>query len=118
MNGISTKLIKSLNPSLSHAICAVINKSLQCGKVPKDMKIARVIPVFKAKDKTHMGNYRPISLLPSISKVLEKVVHHRLYAFLTKKSILNDNQYGFRPAHSTIDAVSKVYYPCSEIIRK
>ena len=71
------------------------------------MKIARVIPVFKAKDKTFMGNYRPISLLPSICKVLEKVVHHRLYAFLTKKSILNDNKYGFRPAHSTIDAVSK-----------
>ena len=104
---MTKKLITSLNPSLSHAICAVINKSLQCGKVPKDMKIARVIPVFKAKDKTYMGNYRPISLLPSISKVLEKVVHHRLYAFLTKKSILNDNQYGFRPAHSTIDAVSK-----------
>ena len=54
-----------------------------------------------------MGNYRPISLLPSVSKILEKAVHKRLYGFCETQHILYDNQYGFRPKHSTIDAVSK-----------
>jgi len=54
-----------------------------------------------------MGNYRPISLLPSLSKILEKIVHERLYSFLCKQDILYENQYGFRPKHSTIDAVAK-----------
>ena len=71
------------------------------------MKIAKVIPIYKCKEKNEMGNYRPISLLPSISKIIEKLVHKRLYSFCENNEILNDNQYGFRPKHSTIDAVSK-----------
>ena len=54
-----------------------------------------------------MGNYRPISLLPSILKIIEKLVHKRLYSFCENNEILNDNQYGFHPKHSTIDTVSK-----------
>ena len=54
-----------------------------------------------------MSNYRPISLLPSTSKILEKLVHKRLYSFCDSNKILYNNQYGFRPKHSTIDAVSK-----------
>ena len=54
-----------------------------------------------------MGNYRPISLLPSISKILEKIVHQRMYKFLCNRGILFPNQYGFRPKHSTVDAVTK-----------
>ena len=51
--------------------------------------------------------HRPISLLPSISKILEKIVHQRMYKFLCKQGILFPNQYGFRPKHSTVDAVTK-----------
>jgi len=69
------------------------------------MKTAKVIPIYKSKDKTNMSNYRPISLLPTISKILEKVVHNRLYNFLSVNNILNVNQFGFRPLHSTTDAV-------------
>ena len=71
------------------------------------MKIAKIIPIYKSKDKTDMGNYRPISLLPSTSKIHEKVVHRRLYGFCESNGILYHNQYGFRPKHSTIDAISK-----------
>ena len=71
------------------------------------MKIDKVIPIYKCKEKNEMGNYRPISLLPSISKIIEKLVQKRLYSFCENNDILNDNQYGFRPKHSTIDAVSK-----------
>ena len=71
------------------------------------MKIAKVIPIFKAKNKELFTNYRPISLLPVISKILEKVVHCRLYSFLTRYNILNDSQYGFRHKHSTINAITE-----------
>ena len=71
------------------------------------MKIAKVIPIYKCKEKNEMGNYRHISLLPSISKIIEKLVHKRLYSFCENNEILNDNQYGFRPKHSTIDVASK-----------
>ena len=53
-----------------------------------------------------MNNYRPISLLPSVSKLLEKIVHYRLYKFIKRQNILYSRQYGFRPSHSTSDAVT------------
>ena len=106
-DGISSKLLKSLQPALCLPISILINKSMETGQVPADMKIAKIIPIYKSKEKNNMGNYRPISLLPSVSKILEKAVHKRLYGFCETQHILYDNQYGFRPKHSTIDAVSK-----------
>ncbi len=53
-----------------------------------------------------MNNYRPISLLPSLSKILEKIVHHRLYNFCKAQNILNSKQFGFRPNHSTVHAIT------------
>lgn len=61
---------------------------------------------LQIKGKKIMSNYRPISLLPALSKILEKIVHHRLYKFLQTNHILYENQYGFRPQHSTINAVT------------
>jgi len=71
-DGISSKLLKTLNQSIRIPICTIINQSLQTGDVPMSMKIAKVIPIYKSKDKPDMGNYRPIFLLPSLSKILEK----------------------------------------------
>jgi len=70
-DGISSKLPKTLNQSICIPICTILNKSLQTGDVLRGMNIAKVIPIHKSKDKTDMGNYRPISLLPSLSKLLE-----------------------------------------------
>ena len=73
------------------------------------MKIARVIPFFKAGDRSLFTNYRPISILPSFSKFLEKVVYNRLYNYLSKLEILCDNQFGFRKNHSTSLALIDLY---------
>ena len=86
----------------------IINISLEQGIVPNAMKLAKVIPIYKAKSKQEFNNYRPISLLSNISKLLERVVHNRLYSFLTKYNVLYDSQYGFRPKRSTI--VERLYY--------
>ena len=70
-------------------------------------KTAKVTPIYKAKDAQEFTNYRPISLLPTVSKILEKVVHKRLYNFLNMQGLLYPSQYGFRPKHSTIQAIAE-----------
>jgi retron-type reverse transcriptase len=105
-DGISSKLLKNLRNSISMPISIIVNKSLSSGEFPHCWKKAKVIPIYKGGDKRSMNNYRPISLLPSISKILEKLVHHRLYTFCMKNNIIHNNQFGFRPGLSTTDAVS------------
>jgi hypothetical protein len=105
-DGISSKLIKILSASLSYPISIIINKSIESGIVPNIFKLAKVIAIYKGKEKNNMSNYRPISLLPSMSKILEKVVHKRLYHFLNSKNVLSSEQYGFTPKHSTTDAIA------------
>ncbi len=102
-------MLKALNDVMCLPISIIINKSIESGCVPRNMKLAKIIPIFKSKQKTEFGNYRPISLLPSTSKILEKVVHHRLYNFLETQGLLFVNQFGFRPKHSTSDAIAKFY---------
>ena len=106
-DGFSSKLIKQLAPSISYPISIIINRSFETGIVPISMKIAKIVPIYKAKDKTDMGNYRPIYLLPTVSKILEKAVHHRLYSYCKAENILYADQYGFQQQRSTIDAIAK-----------
>ena len=73
--------------------------------MPGNLKTAKVIPIFKSGDNTVLNNYRPISILPAISKVLEKLVCNRLVGFLEENDILYKHQYGFRSKHSTTHPV-------------
>ena len=106
---ISSKLLRTLKQSVSLPLSIIVNKSLESGCVPINMKLAKIIPIYKSKSKTDFSNYRPISLLPASSKILEKVVHRRLYSFCTKHNTLFENQFGFRPKHSTSNAIAKFY---------
>ena len=72
---------------------------------PDKLKIAKVIPIHKKGDATVFNNYRPISLLPAISKVLEKIIYDQLSCYLNDSKLLFNNQYGFRSMHSTEYAV-------------
>ena len=105
-DGISNILLKAIAPEITSPLTAIFNKSFKEGKFPDKMKIAEVLPLYKSKgQKDIMNNYRPVSLLPVISKVLEKLVHRRVNSFLRNKLLLFDSQFGFRTNHSTIDAV-------------
>lgn len=104
-DGISTWLLKQLANELCNPLSDLINMSLNNGDVPDILKLAKVIPLYKSKDKHSLENYRPISVLSAISKVVEKIVFKRLYNFLESHSLLSDSQYGFRPQHSTADAM-------------
>ena len=68
--------------------------------MPGNLKTAKIVPIFKSGDKTALNNYRPISILPAISKVLEKLVCNTLVGFLEENDILYKHQYGFRSKHS------------------
>ena len=108
-DNISAQLLKNFTNELALPISMIINSSLSSGIVPDCMKLAKFVPVYKSKgDAQHFTNYRPISLLPVLSKILEKVVHKRLYAYLRKYEILNKSQYGFRNSHSTTDAITEL----------
>ncbi len=78
------------------------------GLVPNMATLAKIIPIYKAKDKKNISNYRPISLLPVISKILEKVVHKNVYTFLAKNKDLYASQYGFRKNRSTVNAITEL----------
>lgn len=109
---ISTKVIKCLQNLIADVLAKCFNKLMIDGEFPDSLKIAKVTPIFKSGTKTDPGNYRPISVLPIISKILEKIIHSRLVNYLDSFSFLSERQYGFRPQNNTtaatIDLTTKI----------
>lgn len=100
-NNINMNVVKKVIHCILKPLTYICNLSFQTGTFPDEMKIARVFPIYKSGKKEHFENYRPISLLPQFSKILEKLYDNRLDIFLEKNDILSDCQYGFRKNHST-----------------
>ena len=98
---ISNKVTKVTNDVISPYLEILFHKCIKEGVFPDSYKIAEVIPLFKGGDKEDRSCYRPISLLPTISKILERVLAKRVIKFLTKFDILSDDQFGFRAKFST-----------------
>ena len=92
----------------------LFNLSFKTGVFPSVLKTAKVIPIFKKDSKLDYSNYRPISLLSNIEKILEKPMYRRLYTFLNNKNIIYDLQFGFRQQYSTSHALINI----TENIRK
>ena len=109
-------LIKESIDIIITPLTCIINLSVTSGIVPKQLKIARVIPLFKSGEQDIFTNYRPVSVLPAFSKILERVMYNRLLRFLNNHNILSDNQYGFRKHHSTTYALACLYDKISSAI--
>ena len=99
--GISMALLKKIIACIAKPFTYICNRSFSEGIFPEHMKTAKVIPLFKSGEKSYFTNYRPASLLPQFSKVLEKLFCSRFTKFIERNEILSDNQYGFRSKHST-----------------
>lgn len=108
IDGWSAELIKHICPVISYVLTHIVNLSMQTGVFPDKLKNALVVPIFKKGDPKLPGNYRPISLLPVVAKVVEKVIKKRLLSFYSKGSYLSKNQFGFMEGKSTEDALIKV----------
>ena len=106
---ISVNLLKKIIHPIALPLTHIFNLSLSTGRCPTSLKIAKVTPVYKKDDSSLITNYRPISLLPSISKILEKLVYKRVFKFLTNNDLLSPKQFGFRKGHSTDHAILQLY---------
>ena len=100
-DGIDMTIIKQVIYHIIKPFTHIGNNSFENGVFPSKMKIAKVVPIFKAGHKSSFNNYRPISLLPQFSKIVEKLFNARLDAFIEKHDTLTSSQYGFRSSMST-----------------
>ena len=94
-------MLKDSLMHISQPLCHIINLSLKSGIVPSSWKIGKVVPVHKKGNMTYPANYRSISMLPVLSKILEKAVHVQMMEFLENNNLLTDRQYGYRQKSST-----------------
>ena len=100
-DGISNKVLKYVKQELAQPLHLIINQCISQGQFPNKLKLAKVTPVYK-KDSLHIfDNYRPVSVLSSVSKVFERVLFKQLYNFFNEKNLFHSSQYGFRSHHST-----------------
>jgi len=103
-DGITTNILKISAPFISSPLSDIFNRSMLSGIFPTRLKYATIKPVLKNGDKKSVANYRPISILPSFSKILEKIIYVRLMNHLETNNILAAEQFGFRTSSSTAQA--------------
>ena len=104
-DGIASFYLKIAMPVVGGSLCDLFNKSLFAGKFPEDWKIARIAPIFKSGAKDDRSNYRPISVLPFMSRLFEKLIFNQFYEYLDANKSLYEHQSGFRLLHSVATAL-------------
>ena len=103
--GFQQKIVLGDSDIMAPIIAHLVNCSQRTGICPENSKMARVIPIYKGKGNKHLyENYRPISLLPVFSKIMERLIYDKVFDFLVRYEILFDSQYGFRNGHNTSHA--------------
>ena len=107
-DGFGNFIIKKVIYEISEPLTDIFNLSLSTGIVPNELKIAKVIPIYKKDDTEVFSNYRPVSVLPCLSKILERLVFNRYMNFIDQNNILNNKQFGFRSNHSTYMAITEL----------
>ena len=105
LNVIPTSVLKFLSNILSPILSHIINKSIEKSQFPDILKNARVTPIYKAGEKSNISNYRPISVLPIISKIFEKFAYNQIYEYFNNNNFFFSNQYGFRSRMGTNQAI-------------
>ena len=117
-DGISPRLLKIADYSVVPSLTKLINMSLQQNIVPDIWKKANVIPVHKKNNESILNNYRPISILPAVSKILERIIFKHLYNFFHENNLLTNNQSGFKQRDYTINQLAYLYHTFCEALDK
>ena len=105
---INNKHLKHLYQPLTYPISFLINRCFTEGEFPDDLKLGKIIPLHKGGDNRQLTNFRPITLLPSLSKIWEKIIANRILNYMTHHNFINTHQYGFQPQRSTTDAITQL----------
>ena len=103
LDGISARLLKDAAAIIAPILTDIFNQSLKSSVFPKIWKKGKVTPIYKSGDRSNMSNYRPITVLPILSK---RLVHTQIYSYLSENKILSQSQFGFRPKLSTSTALA------------
>ena len=104
-NSIPTKILKLLSNDISTQFAELFNLSFSEGVFPSILKTCKVIPIYKKDSQLNCSNYRPISLLSNIDKILERIMYNRLYKFLETNNLIYSLQFGFSQKHSASHAL-------------
>ena len=99
---IPNKMLKISAHVISSSLTDIFNCCTSMNSFPDDLKVAKVVPIFKADAKDDPGNYRPISILSSVARVIEKLIYDQLYHYFSSNNFLGKQQWGFRKMHSTV----------------
>ena len=113
---IPLKILQAIADLIVIPLCHIINTSFTSGVFPDILKIAKVIPLHKGGSTLDPNNFRPISLLSIFDKIIEKLMHKRLYEFLERHNILFEKQFGFRKKNSTVHALMEITEKIKESI--
>ena len=105
LDRIPCKLLKLSSSIVGPSLAYIFKSCIDAEIFPNEWKIAKVTPLFKKGSKRELGNYRPISVFPLVSKVFEKIIYHQLYDYLQENRLFNTYQSGFRSMHSTTTAL-------------
>ena len=116
---ISNRMLKSVKHEIVKSLTLIVNQIINTGIFPDVLKFAKIIPLHKKGDVNLISNYRPISLLPTISKIVERAIYNQLFIYFTGNNLLSEQQYGFRAKHSTeLAAIKLVDYINKEMDNK
>jgi hypothetical protein len=107
---ISTRLLKEIIDCLAPLLTYIINMCFENGIFPDSQKFARVLPIFKKGDRLEANNYRPISILPTLSKIIEKLVFDQLKVHLDNNKLINVAQSGFQKGKSTSESIGSLLF--------
>ena len=107
IHGIPNKTLKETADIIGPFLTDIFNFSVLTKVFPDDLKIGKVAPVYKSGDKDDLNNYHPISVLPTMARVFEKILYGQVYVYFTSNKLLSNEQCGFRTLHSTALALSK-----------
>ena len=108
LDQISAKLLKDSASTIASSLTKIFNASLALQTFPDIWKRRKIIPLFKCNDPTAPNNYRPITILPTLSKITERIVHTQIYKYLQEHKLITSEQFGFRPNLSTNVALTQV----------
>ncbi|XP_065664776.1 uncharacterized protein LOC136086406 [Hydra vulgaris] len=118
IDDICSNIVVNVFSEIRKPIFEIFKSSIITGTVPDKLKVAKIVPIFKTGETFLINNYRPISILPTFSKILERIIYNRLYEYLIQNKFLNKKQFGFQAQHSTEHAILDLVNSISDSFNK